>query len=53
MVTIDFEMEKDGYVFCDALVLPEQHGLSQEQINAIKQQRFDAWLSIVAAESQE
>lgn len=53
MVSIDFEITKDGYTFRDAIVLPDDHGLSEEQIEAIKQKRFDDWYAIVTAPQEE
>lgn len=53
MVSIDFEITKDGYTFRDAIVLPDDHGLSEEQIEAMKQKRFDDWYAIVTAPQEE
>lgn len=47
MVTIDFEMSHEGMVYRDALVLPDDHGMSDEQIEAIKQQRFANWVALL------
>jgi len=47
MIKIDFEFETQHGVFRDALYLPEDHDLSQEQIDAMKQERLDNWLFIV------
>ena len=47
MVKIDFEITQDGHIFKDAIVLPSDHGLSDEQIEAMKQKRFDDWYAIV------
>jgi hypothetical protein len=47
MIKIDFEFETQYGVFRDALYLPEDHDLSQEQIDAMKQERLDNWLFIV------
>lgn len=51
MVKIDFEMTKNGFTLKDALVLPDDHGLSEKQIQAMKQARVDNWydaLTLVA-----
>lgn len=53
MVIIDFEISKNGYNFKDAIVLPENHGLSEEQIEAIKQKRFDDWYTFVTTPVDE
>jgi hypothetical protein len=47
MIKIDFEFETQYGVFRDALYLPEDHDLSQEQITAMKQERLDNWLFVV------
>lgn len=33
--------------FCDALHLPADHGLTEEQLEAMKQERLTNWLAIV------
>jgi hypothetical protein len=49
MIKIDFEFDSPYGVFRDALHLQDGHGLSDEEIQAIKQQRFDNWIAIVTA----
>jgi len=51
MIKIDFSFETQYGTFADALHLPDDHGLSDEQIEAMKQQRFDNWVAIVTAPS--
>lgn len=46
-MNIDFEFQTPYGVFRDALHLPEDHGLSQEQIMAMQQERLDNWLFVV------
>ena len=53
MITIQFEISQDSHTLKDAIVLPENHGLSDEQIEAIKQKRFDDWYAIVTAPQEE
>ena len=53
MIKIDFTIEKDGLIFSDAIVLPDDHGLSDAEIEAMKQARFDAWHAVVTAPSEE
>jgi len=53
MIKIDFEFDSAFGVFRDALHLPEDHGLSDAELDAMKQQRFDNWLAIVNAPSVE
>jgi|Laugresu1bdmlbdd_1035124.scaffolds.fasta_scaffold146020_1 hypothetical protein len=47
MVKIDFEFDSPYGVFRDALHLPEDHGMSDAEIQGMKQQRFDYWLAFV------
>lgn len=49
MIKIDFEFDSPYGVFRDAIHLPDDHGLTDDQIQAMKQQRFDNWLAIVNA----
>ena len=49
MIKIDFEFNSDYGVFRDALHLPDDHGLSDAEISAMKQQRFDNWIAIINA----
>lgn len=44
---IDFEIKKDGYSLKDALHLPDDHTYTEEEIEAMKQERFDNWYNIV------
>ena len=53
MVKIDFEFDTPHGVFRDALHLPDDHGMTDEQINAMKQQRVDNWIAIVTAPPAE
>jgi hypothetical protein len=49
MIKIDFEFDTPHGVFRDALHLPEDHGMTDEQIDAMKTQRVDNWIAIVTA----
>jgi hypothetical protein len=54
MIKIDFEFDAQPYgTFRDALHLPEDHGLSDTEIDALKQERFDNWMAIVNAPPSE
>ena len=53
MITIQFEMTQDDKVFRDAIVLPDDHGMLDAEIEAMKQARFDAWYAVVTAPSPE
>lgn len=50
---IEFEITKDGMTFRDAIVLTDGEQYSDEQIEAIKQKRFDDWYAIVTAPSED
>lgn len=47
MIKIDFEFDSPYGVFRDALHLPDDHGLSDAEIEAMKQQRYDNWWAFV------
>ena len=49
MVKIDFSFSSQYGTFSDALHLPDDHGLSDEQIEAMKQARFDNWIAVITA----
>jgi hypothetical protein len=53
MVKIDFEFDSPYGVFRDALHLPDDHGMTDDEIQAMKQQRLDNWLAIVNAPAEE
>jgi hypothetical protein len=48
MIKIEFEIVKDGMTFRDAIVLPVGHGYTDEQLEELKQKRFDAWYEVVS-----
>jgi hypothetical protein len=50
---IEFEFTSEFGVFRDAIVLPDNHGMSEAQIDAIKQKRFDAWLEAIQPTEEE
>jgi hypothetical protein len=49
MIKIDFEFETENGIFRDALHLPEDNTLTDDEIQALKEQRRDNWLAIVNA----
>lgn len=51
MIKIDFEKtSEDGLmIYRDALYLPEDHTYTDEEIEAMKQNRFDRWYAAVTA----
>lgn len=49
MVKIDFEFQTEYGLYRDALWLPDDHGLTDEQIKAMQQARVNNWIAIVTA----
>ena len=47
MIVIDFEFETQYAKFSDALHLPDDHGLSDAEIEAMKQQRLANWIAFI------
>lgn len=47
MVVIEFEFDSQYGVFRDALHLPDDHGLSDAELDALKQQRLDNWIAFI------
>ena len=46
MIKIDFSKTHDAYgTFADALHLADDHTYTDDEIEAMKQQRFDAWVA--------
>jgi len=50
---IDFDFTTAHGIFRDALYLPDDHTLTDEEIQAMKQQRVDNWIAAVTAPSIE
>lgn len=48
MVKIDFEFDSENGKFRDAIVLPDNHGLSDAQIETMKLERFEGWKSAIS-----
>lgn len=46
---IDFEFTTPHGLFRDALHLPDDHTFTDEEIQAMKQQRVDNWIAVVTA----
>lgn len=53
MIKIDFEFETKYGVFRDALHLPDDHSFSDSEIQQMKQQRLDNWISVIEAPPAE
>jgi hypothetical protein len=46
-MNIDFEISQNGYTLRDALILPDDHSFSEDEIQAMKQARFDSWYKVI------
>lgn len=46
---IDFEFQTEHGLFRDALHLPDDHGMTDAEIEAMKVSRRDAWIAVVTA----
>jgi len=44
---IDFSFDTQYGVFSDAIVLPDDHMLTDDEIEAMKQQRLENWIAAV------
>ena len=49
MIKIDFEFTTPHGMFRDALHLPDDHTFTDEEIQAMKQQRVDNWIAVITA----
>lgn len=50
---IDFEFQTAYGLFRDALHLDDDHGMSDEQIETMKQERVNNWIAVVSAPPAE
>ena len=50
---IDFEFQTPHGLFRDALHLPDDHGLGDDAIEALKAERRDNWIAVVTAPAVE
>ena len=48
---IDFEITQNGLTYRDALHLPDEHALTQAEIEAMQMERFNNWAAFVEAAS--
>ena len=47
MIVIDFNRGNDPYILYDALVLPDDHNLTEEEIEQMKQDRYTTWMDLL------
>ena len=53
MIKIDFEKTDGTYTLRDALHLEDDHTFSEQEIEAMMQQRFNNWIAIITAPAPE
>lgn len=53
MIKIDFEFETEYGVFRDALHLQDDHAFTDDEIQAMKNERVDKWITAITAPSVE
>lgn len=51
-IKIDFEKGEEPMIYRDAIYLPPDHTLTDAEIEAMKQQRYDNWIALVNAASE-
>lgn len=47
MVQIAFTISEGDFSYSDALWLPADHTFTEEQIEAMKRERFDNWVAVI------
>jgi len=47
MIKIDFTFDTEYGVFSDAISLPDDHTFTDDEIEAIKQERLSNWITII------
>lgn len=47
MIKIDFERTDGTYTLRDAIVLPDNHTLTTEEIEQIKEDRWNNWITMI------
>jgi len=53
MIKLDFEFQTQYGVYRDALYLEDNHSFTEQEIEAMKQERVDNWIAIITAPSEE
>ena len=53
MIKVDFEITGEHGTFRDCIVLPENHGMSDAEIEAIKQKRYADWVAVITTVEEE
>lgn len=53
MVNIEFEFEHEVGTFRDTIVLPNDHTFTEQEIENIKIQRFEAWKQSLIEQTED
>jgi len=53
MIKVDFQITKDGLTFSDSIVLQDNNGMTESQIDEMKQSRYNAWLEAIKPVDEE
>lgn len=53
MIKIDFSFDTQYGVYCDALYLDDNHSFTEQEIEAMKQERVDNWIAVIETPSSE
>lgn len=49
MVKIEFELGEEPNLFKDAIVLTDNHSLTEADIEELKKSRYNNWLAVITA----
>jgi len=52
MIKIDFTFDTEYGVFSDSLSLPDDHTFTDDEIEAMKQERLSNWIAIITPAEQ-
>lgn len=53
MVNIRFQFDTEHGVFSDAILLPDDHTFTDDEIEVMKQERLSNWIAIITAPSKQ
>lgn len=53
MIKIEFSFDTEYGVFSDAITLEDNHSFTEQEIEAMKQERVDNWIAVVTSPSEE
>ena len=53
MIKLNFGITQDGFTFRDTLYLPDDHNLTEDEIESLKMERFTNWKAFIEAASSD